>query len=230
MNVVIPMAGEGSRFKEVGYDTPKPFLLLDNGLTLIENVINNITTPKDNIYLLVLQKHLEHFTFNLPSNVAIIPVKSKTEGALCTVLLARDFIDNENGLLIANSDQLVKYNKSEWQKSLEDNGGVIMSFTDDNPKWSFAEVDEDNNVIRVAEKDPISNHATAGIYYFKSGSDFVKAADEILQENIRLNNEFYLCPVYNKYIKLHNTKIFDVEMYGLGTPQDYEKNKGIDIT
>ena len=100
--------------------------------------------------------------------------------------------------------------------------GCILTFNSTHPKWSFAKLDTDGYVIEVAEKQPISNIATVGIYFWKKGSDFVKYADKMIHQNIRVNKEFYICPVYNEAIKdgkkfnTYNVK----NMWGLGTPED----------
>ena len=149
-----------------------------------------------------------------------------TEGAACTALLAKEFIDNEDPLFFANSDQWVDWNPIEFMYRMQetDADGGIVTFEATHPKWSFAKVNESGIVTEVAEKNPISTHATVGYYYWKHGSDFVKYADKMIEKNIRVNNEFYVCPVYNqaiedgKIVRIHEAK----EMWGLGTPEDLE--------
>jgi dTDP-glucose pyrophosphorylase len=100
--------------------------------------------------------------------------------------------------------------------------GGIVTFTSIHPKWSYAKVDESGLVTEVAEKNPISNNATVGYYFWKNGSDFVKYAESMINKNKRVNNEFYVCPVFNEAIA-DGKKIssFDIEkMWGLGTPED----------
>ena len=102
--------------------------------------------------------------------------------------------------------------------------GYILTFESMHPKWSYIKVDQKNYVTEVAEKKPISNIATVGIYYWKHGKDFVKYAEQMISKNIRVNNEFYVCPVYNEAI-LDNKKIqkFDIDkMWGIGTPEDLD--------
>ena len=154
----------------------------------------------------------------------IIEVDGITEGAACTALLAKEFINNENPLLFANSDQFIKWNSNDFMYKMQemDIDGGIVTFRSSHPKWSFAKINEEENVIEVAEKDPISDIATVGIYYWKRGSDYVKYAEQMINKNIRTNNEFYVCPVFNEAIK-DNKKIKTVEiekMWGLGTPED----------
>jgi dTDP-glucose pyrophosphorylase len=154
----------------------------------------------------------------------IVEVDGLTEGAACTTLLAKELINNDNPLIIANSDQFVEWNTSEFMyKMQEQNADAgILTFKSTHPKWSFAKVNEDGDVIEVAEKNPISDVATVGIYYWKRGSDYVKYAEQMIAKNIRHNNEFYVCPVFNQAIEDGlKVKTFDIEkMWGLGTPED----------
>ena len=162
----------------------------------------------------------------------IIPIEGVTEGAACTVLLAKKFIDNDNPLLLANSDQFIDWNSHDFFYTTENSAtdGTILTFKSTHPKWSFAKLDHHGFVTEVAEKKPISDMATVGIYYWNKGSNFVKYAEQMINKNIRVNNEFYVCPVYNeaildnKKIRVHNIS----QMYGLGTPEDlnvFLKNK-----
>ena len=154
----------------------------------------------------------------------IVEVDGITEGAACTTLLATKFIDNDNPLLIANSDQFIEWDSNEFMyKMNETNSDAgIVTFKSTHPKWSFVKQNNDGLVTEVAEKNPISDKATVGIYYWSRGSDYVKYANQMIQKNIRVNNEFYVCPVFNQAI-IDNVEIrtFDVnQMWGLGTPED----------
>ena len=160
------------------------------------------------------------------NNCEIVQIDSLTEGAACTTLLAKEFIDNDEPLLIANSDQVVEWDSNEFMYSMvADNvDGGILTFEATHPKWSFAKLGNDGFVSEVAEKKPISNIATAGIYYWAHGSNYVKYAEQMIEKDIRTNNEFYVCPVYNEAIQDgKKVKIFQIEkMWGLGTPEDLE--------
>lgn len=227
LNVLIPMAGAGSRFKEVGYTFPKPLIEVNNK-PMIELVIENLNLDAN--YIFVVQK--EHrITYNLDTllnmmvpNCKIVEVDGLTEGAACTALLAKEYINNENPLFFANSDQFVEWNSNEFMYKMQETNtdGGIVTFNATHPKWSFVKTNENGFVTEVAEKKPISNIATVGYYYWKHGSDFVKYAEQMINKNIRVNNEFYVCPVFNEAIK-DNKKIrtFNIEkMWGLGTPED----------
>ena len=102
--------------------------------------------------------------------------------------------------------------------------GGIVTFKATHPKWSFAKVNDDGLVTEVAEKNPISDNATVGYYYWKHGSDFVKYAEDMIEKDIRVNNEFYVCPVFNQAIEDNKqVRVYDVKgMWGLGTPEDLE--------
>lgn len=232
INVVIPMAGAGSRFAKAGYAKPKPFIDVA-GKSMIERVMENLAYPDANYILLARKEHMEQETNMVRSlcargNVEFISIDKLTEGTACTVLFAKSKIDGDNPLLIANSDQIVDINMAEFiddcfQRKLD---GSILTFQDElkNPKWSFVKVDEDNIALEVKEKMPISDIATVGIYLFRQGRDFVDSAVQMIIENDRVNGEFYTCPAYNyairdcKRIGIYNIRAS--QMHGLGTPED----------
>lgn len=232
LNIVIPMAGKGSRFQEAGYTFPKPLIEI-NDKTMIETVINNLTpTCKHKFIFICRKEHCDKYDiYNIlkkatNNNFEIIKVDGITQGAVCTILCAIQHINNENDLLVANSDQFVEININDFIKKARqgEKDGLIMTFYANHPKWSYARVDENNKVLEVAEKKVISNEATVGIYYFKKGSDFIKSAQSMIEKNIRYNNEFYVCPVYNEMIlddkNIYIYPISNKQMHGLGTPED----------
>lgn len=228
-NILIPMAGEGSRFKSVGYTFPKPMIEV-NGKPMIQLVVENLGFEANYIYV-VRKEHYDNYNLKnflnlITPNCKIIIVDKLTDGAACTTLLAEEYIDNDNPLIIANSDQFIEWNPTEfYYKMIETKAdGGILTFKSCHPKWSYVKLNEQNNVIQLAEKDVISNTATCGIYYYKKGSEYVKYAKQMISKNIRIKNEFYVAPVYNEYI-FDNKKIktYDVQkMFGLGTPEDLE--------
>jgi HAD superfamily hydrolase (TIGR01509 family) len=227
LNVLIPMAGAGSRFEKAGYTFPKPLIDV-NGKPMIQLVVDNINIDANYIFV-VRSEHRSKYNLDtllnlIAPNCKIVEVDSVTEGAACTTLLAKEFIDNDNPLLMANSDQFIEWDSNEFMyKMIEQKVDAgILSFESAHPKWSFAKLNEDGYVSQVAEKNPISNIATVGIYYWSKGSDYVKYAEQMIRKNIRVNNEFYVCPVFNEAI-LDGKKIknFSIEkMWGLGTPED----------
>jgi len=235
LNVLIPMAGAGSRFTDAGYTFPKPLIEV-RGKSMIQVVVDNIGLDA-NYHFVVQKEHREKYNLDtmlnlIAENCKVIEVDGLTEGAACTALLAKKFINNNQPLFFANSDQWVDWDPVEFMYKMQEtkSDGGIVTFEANHPKWSFAKTNNDGIVTEVAEKKPISTNATVGYYYWKHGSDFVKYAEEMIRKNIRVNNEFYVCPVYNQAIE--DGKIIRISrakaMWGLGTPEDldyYVKNK-----
>jgi HAD superfamily hydrolase (TIGR01509 family) len=229
LNILIPMAGAGSRFSEAGFTFPKPLIEVQ-GKPMIQSVVDNLNI--DAQYIFIVQKK-DHEKYNLDyllnliaPGCKVVVTEGLTEGAACTTLLASEYIDNNQPLLIANSDQLIEWDSSESMYALETSNvdGSILVFNSSHPKWSYAKVDSEGFVTEVAEKKPISNLATVGIYYWKKGSDYVKYANQMIEENQRINGEFYVCPVYNFAIddKKRITTRFVDKMWGIGTPEDLD--------
>jgi HAD superfamily hydrolase (TIGR01509 family) len=229
MNVLIPMAGAGSRFEKVGYSFPKPLIDV-KGKPMIHLVADMLNLDANFIYI-VQKSHREKYNLDtllnlITPNCKIVEVDGLTEGAACTTLLARDLIDSDAPLILANSDQFIDWNSTEFMYKMneKDYDGGIVCFPSTHPKWSFAKTDENGIISEVAEKNPISDQATAGIYYWKHGSDYVKYTDQMVEKDIRTNNEFYVCPVYNEAIGdgkvIYNHSIPAEDMWGLGTPED----------
>ena len=229
MNVLIPMAGAGSRFEKAGFTFPKPLIEVNNN-PMIQVVVENINIDANFIYV-VQKSHREKYNLDtllnlITPNCKVVEVDGVTEGAACTALLAKEFINNDDPLFFANSDQFIEWNSNDFFYKMQetDVDGGIVTFEATHPKWSFAKVDENGFVVEVAEKNPISNIATVGFYYWKIGSDFVKYAEQMIKEDIRVNNEFYVCPVFNQAIKDYKKiSVFNIEkMWGLGTPEDLD--------
>lgn len=229
MNVLVPMAGAGSRFTAAGYTFPKPLVEVE-GKPMIQAVVENINIHANFIFI-VQQEHFEKYNLGIllnliAPNCKIVKVNGLTEGAACTTLLAKELINNSNPLLIANSDQVISWNSSETIYGFESKNldGGIVTFESTHPKWSYAKVGEDGYVTEVAEKKPISRIATAGIYYWRKGEDYVKYAEKMIEKNIRTNGEFYVCPVFNEAIEDGlKIQIKNVEkMWGIGTPEDLD--------
>ena len=235
LNVLIPMAGAGSRFEKAGYTFPKPLVEADNK-PMIQWVIESLNLDSNYIFL-VQREHQQKYNISstlkiLKPNCKIVYLDGVTEGAACTTLLAKKFINNDNPLIIANSDQFIEWDTSKtmynfYSKKID---GGILCFNSSHPKWSYAKVDKNNYVKKVAEKKVISNNATVGLYFWKKGKDYVNYAEKMIKKNIRVNNEFYVCPVYNEAIQDNKKIIIDRadKMWGLGTPEDLDffiKNK-----
>jgi HAD superfamily hydrolase (TIGR01509 family) len=235
LNVLIPMAGAGSRFEQAGYTFPKPLIEVKNK-PMIQVVVENLNLEANYIYV-VQKAHREKYNLDTLLNLLtpgckIVETEGLTEGAACTALLAKEYINNDNPLFFANSDQFVEWDSNEFMYKMNETeaDGGIVTFTATHPKWSFAKIDEKGLVTEVAEKNPISDIATVGYYYWKHGSDFVKYAEQMIEKNIRVNNEFYVCPVFNQAIEDYKQiRTFNTSgMWGLGTPEDlneFLKNK-----
>jgi beta-phosphoglucomutase-like phosphatase (HAD superfamily)/dTDP-glucose pyrophosphorylase len=227
MNILIPMAGAGSRFANAGYTFPKPLIEV-NGKPMIQVVVENLNIEAN--YTFIVQKeHYEKYSLQyllnlIAPNCNIVQVDGLTEGAACTTLLAKEFINTDYPLLMANSDQFVEWNSNECLYAFNADGidGGIVSFKATHPKWSYAKIGEDGFVSEVAEKKPISNNATVGIYFWKRGSDYIKYAEQMIEKNIRTNGEFYVCPVFNEAIDDgKKIRVKEIErMWGIGTPED----------
>lgn len=226
-NVLIPMAGEGSRFRLVGYDMPKPLIKV-NDKSMIELVIDNIGI--DAHYIFVARKEDEE-KHNISGHLSLmckdftlILQEGRLDGAAKSALLAIDYIDNDSPLIIANSDQYAVWNSKRTIKEFIRSGidGGILTFDATDSKWSFVKQNKFGFVGAVAEKNAISNEATCGIYYWKTGKDFVKYTNKMILSENKTNNEFYICPVYNEAIQdekiIKSERVY--EMWGLGTPED----------
>lgn len=227
LNVLIPMAGAGSRFAAQGYTFPKPLIEVRHK-PMVQVVVENLNIAAN--YIFIVQRAHYH-TYNLKyllnliaPDCKIVLVEGLTEGAACTSLLAKHLIDNEQPLIIANSDQYLEWNSNQclYAFKADQIDGGILTFPASHPKWSYARLDEDGFVAEVAEKKVISAHATVGVYYWKHGADYVRYAEQMIGRNIRTNNEFYIAPVYNEAIadgmKIRTKPI--TAMHGLGTPED----------
>ena len=227
LNVLIPMAGAGSRFSQAGYTFPKPLIEV-HGKPMIQVVVENLNIEAN--YIFIVQKdHYEKYNLKyllnlIAPNCKIVQVEGITEGAACTTLLAKEFIDNDAPLVMANSDQFVEWNSNECMYAFNADAidGGILTFKATHPKWSYAKIGDDGFVSEVAEKKPISDNATVGVYFWKKGSDYVKYAEQMIANNSRTNNEFYVCPVFNEAIADgKKVRVKQIEkMWGIGTPED----------
>lgn len=230
MKVLIPMAGAGSRFATAGYSFPKPLISVKNlnDKPMIQVIVDNLNVNAEHIFI-VRKEHSDKYNLKqmlgvIAPKCRIVEVDHLTEGAACTTLLAKEFINNDEPLLIANSDQFVEWDSNEFMYSMQGDkiDGGILTFNNTHPKWSYVRLDDNGFVTEVKEKEVISNEATVGIYYWSKGSDYVKYAEQMIAKNVRVNNEFYVAPVYNEAIADgKKVKIFHInKMWGLGTPED----------
>lgn len=232
INIVIPMAGAGSRFAKAGYEKPKPFIDV-SGKPMVVRVLENLSYPDARYILIAKKEHMDKEPelvkqIERDFNAIFIPIDKLTEGTACTVLYARKYINNDEPLLIANSDQIVDVSIRDYIDDCKTRNldGSILTFIDkfEDPKWSFAKVNSNDLVTEVKEKVVISKYATVGIYLYSTGKSFVDATIDMIIENDRVNNEFYTCPTYNYAIQNSaQIGIYNIEfeqMHGIGTPED----------
>ena len=232
-NILIPMAGRGSRFEEQGYTDKKPFIDV-NGKPMIHRVIENLGMEFDKEYMFILiclQEDFDKYDFTEFEKVIghnsydVVVLDDVTEGAAQTVLTAKHLINDDTPLMTMNSDQLVDWDIERLFEMCEQFDGVIPCFYGEGNAWSYARTLDNGYVQEVAEKKQISNNATAGYYYWKKGSDFVKYAEQMIKDNSRTNGEFYVAPVYNWAVKDgKRIGVFMVDkLYSLGTPEDLQE-------
>lgn len=235
INIVVPMAGHGSRFANAGYTDPKPLIPI-GGRPMIEVVIDNLRPAQPHRFIFLCQQaHLEQYGLGarleaIAPGCAIVPVAQVTQGAACTVLLARALIDDTTPLMIANCDQYIDADIDDYlaRMAAQNLDGLIMTMSADHPKWSYVRLDAGGAIVEVVEKQVVSNEATVGIYNFARGSDFVAAADAMIAADLRVNGEFYVAPTYNAMIAAgarlgyYNIGADRAGMYGLGVPEDLD--------
>ena len=229
LRIVIPMAGEGKSFQTAGHVFPKPLIDI-NGKPMIQWVVENINVDGKFIFI-VQKKHLETYNMQYLLNLIapgceIISVEDPGGGAATSVLHAKHLFDDDSPIAIINSDQLISWNSNEffYAMAADECDGGIVTFESTHPQWSFVRTGDDGFAMEVAEKKPISNLATAGVYYFKKGNDFIKYTEQMIDSDIRTLNEFYVCPVYNEYIRDgKKIRTFPVKkMWSFSTPKDVE--------
>jgi dTDP-glucose pyrophosphorylase len=241
INLVIPMAGAGSRFVKEGYTTPKPLIEMA-GKPMIQWALESFIfqNAQVDVTLICQQAHIDKYNLKeklervvrnvFPeTNFNLLSVDKLTEGAACTVLISKDVINNDQELIIADSDHHVKWSTSDFIRLIDytESDGAILNFISHLSKWSFCEVRNDGFIYRVEEKNPISPFANVGVYYFRKGKDFVFAAEKMIENNLRINNEFYVAPVYNMLIEENKHilayPISPQSMFEMGTPDDMKE-------
>ena len=235
LHIIMPMAGEGSRFAKAGWTTPKPLIEL-RGVPLFQRAIGSVALPdvKMKYSFIVRQEHIDkqhidQLIQNILPEAQIFSVLKTTRGAVETCLVAETAIDDDDAIVVMDCDlefrskgynELVKEALS--QPASEADGGALVSFESVNPRYSYALVDEDGRVLRTAEKEPISNHALCGAYFFGSGKDFKRIAHQLLYEGTHGKAEFYVSLLYNyllaegKVVRLETME----EYYSYGTPEE----------
>lgn len=243
LQIVIPMAGRGSRFAQQGYPLPKPLIPV-HGVPMTQLVIENLRPARRHRFTFICQQtHLAEFGLDArlrdwAPGCEVLGIDRVTEGAACTVLLAKAMIDSGDALMIANCDQYVDVAIDDYLADMDrrDLDGLIMTMKANDPKWSFVGFDEAGRVTTVVEKRVISDEATVGIYNYRHGRDFVAAAEAMIARDLRVNNEFYVAPAYNLLLEQgHTLGVYSIGsegagMYGLGVPEDLVKFEALDLS
>lgn len=228
VNLVIPAAGRGARFAEAGYLYPKPLIPV-KGKPMLRAVLDNLSDLGPDLHPTVIAQrdHIDRYGMaRLFPEATIVRLSGVTQGAADTVLQADRWIGPRE-LVIANSDQIVDELGGFLRtcRRLDADAGIVV-FAADDPKWSYAKIGEDGFVTEVAEKKPISPWATAGIYWYRNGTEFVRYARQMIAKDIRVNGEFYVAPVFNEMIadgkRVLAYSVTESSMHGLGTPEDLE--------
>jgi dTDP-glucose pyrophosphorylase len=241
MNIVIPMVGEGRRFKEQGFDTPKPLILV-MGKCIVQHAIESLGIEGNYIFIIRKTEYSQQLKLLLKTvkkDCQIIEVDYLTEGSVSSILLAEDLINNDEPLMTTNCDQRTDWNVVDFINKCSDPmcDGLVVTYPyegielNQKSPYSFIELDPDGIAKRTEEKFAISDLALCGIHYWKHGKDFVNTAKEMIANNDRINNEFYVAKTYNYLIKkgknITNFHLKKDEFFSLGTPEDVKKFNGI---
>lgn len=239
INILIPLAGSNQFFNESEYPYPKPLIEINNR-TIIEHVINNYNSIKEEkqfIFILNTEDckkyHLDNVLNLLTDNKCkIIKIDNETKGAACSAMMAIEYINNDEALIIANSDQLFDDNLDELISTFKDYDGGVISFESIHPRWSYVRIDDSNNIIETAEKRPLSKHAIAGLFYFAKGKDFIKSSMNMIKKDANVNGLYYISPTLNEMVlqnKKLTIKVIEKDKYHtFYTPQkiqEYERSK-----
>jgi NDP-sugar pyrophosphorylase family protein len=235
IQVVIPAAGAGSRFREVGVNTPKPLIPI-SGIPMIVWVITNFSLfPEDKLVIVCqesdnIKEHLDEFSHLVPCKIEFVEINGLTDGPATTVALAANNLDLDMPVIIANSDQFVSAGLAEFVESVRESRfeGTILTMEASGNKWSYVGRDEFGKITEVVEKQEISSEATVGIYAWSTARRMIEGIEYLKSINLKVNNEFYLAPTYGFLIE-KGLSIGTVSVgshgnavHGLGTPADLD--------
>lgn len=226
LTIVIPMAGHGQRFKDKGYTFPKPLIDVD-GAPMVQRVIETLPRADRYVFIVLREHGIEVCLMRMVDSATVHVRESVAPGAALSVLGAEHLIEGADEILLANCDQLVAFDETNFRVLLDEAkpDGVIFTFHSTHPKWSYVGLDERNHVTRVVEKVPISDVATCGIYYWRTGALMLDALQKHVDSGDTLNGESYIAPSYNVMIREGRKVLpfFVSAMQGLGTPEDLER-------
>ena len=228
MNIVIPMAGLGSRFSDAGYTTPKPFIEIE-GKPMIFEAVNTLGFEGNYIFIIRKDEYIKSKMKEIFPDSQIIEVDYLTDGPASSVMLVKEFINNDEELIVANCDQIMWWDSDTVIKQIRamDYDGVVVTYHETTQKNSYARINRRGYVTKMAEKQVISNVSLNGIHYWKKGKYFVESTESMVEKNIRFNNEFYVSLTYNQMIE----KGLKVGIYhipnefhnAVGTPDDLNR-------
>jgi len=234
MNIVVPMAGGDALFRQHGFPFPKPVVEIA-GRPLVEHAFDCLSPIHDARFIFVIRKdddlrfHLRDMLQLMAPGSVVLRAEGETAGAACTVLLAVEYIDNDEELVIANADQVINVDLEAAIGDFRARGldAASLVFDSVHPRWSFVKTDADGLVVEAAEKRPISRNATAGFYYFAKGKFFVEAAQNLIRKDASENGGYFVCPAFNEMI-LHQQRVgvtgIERDRYiSLATPQAVEE-------
>lgn len=229
INVLIPMAGAGSRFSQQGFTLPKPLIDV-NGAPMIVRVISSLGI-KDAKFLFVIAKNefsdqTKDSISSIVQNPKFIEIDYVTRGPANSALLFKDLINTDSELLITNCDQIMEWDSDKFLMHARQYDGCIVTYTETTDKNSYAEVDNNGLVVRVKEKEVISNISLNGIHYWKHGTFFVESAERMIAANDTApNGEFYIGPSYNYMtgLRIGIYHIPNTQHHAVGVPADLEK-------
>lgn len=235
INILIPLAGKNKFFPESEYPFPKPLIEICDK-TMIEMVINNFKNLDDINYIFIVNEkdckkfHIDNTLKLLTDNQCeIIKIQGETKGAACSVLMAIEYINNDEELIISNADQVIEEDLNKIVNYSKQYDGGVITFESVHPRWSYVKTDENNFVIEAAEKRPISKNAIAGFYYFKKGKDFVNSAMNMIKKDANVNGIYYIAPSLNEMILNHKRisiyKIDNNKYFTFYIPQKIEEYK-----
>jgi NDP-sugar pyrophosphorylase family protein len=230
MNIVIPMAGNGSRFSNAGYSLPKPLIML-NGVPMIARAIDSLGIQGRYHFIVRNNEFLEdtlEAIHTICEHPIIIAIAEVSAGAAASALLFREYIDNDDELVIANCDQIMNWNSNAALSTFRKYDGAVVTIHSTDQKHSYVKLGADGVATVFAEKIVISDTALTGIHYWKHGKSFVRTASKMIADNDRASNgEFYIAPTYNYMIAENKSigiyPVSDNEFYPVGTPNDLER-------
>ena len=230
LNILVPMAGRGSRFRSAGFDVPKPLIPV-SGQPMVEWALKPFRSLEADFKFIfvALREDLDSGLRNLLQDQGeIIELEEVKDGAVQSALAARDMINTNTPLLIANCDQYLEWDINEWMAHVSSYDAAVLAFRSVNPHHSYIAT-EGPLVVEVREKEVISDLAVAGVYFYKTGKLFVSGAQQLIESGNRTKGEFYISPIFNELLKMGNEvtygEIANDKSHMLGTPEELQNFK-----